>query len=442
MLPWIVYALAVALLLTGAAAAAERWLRPTGRQTRWAWLCAMLLSVGLPAAYLVSPFPGGHPGPDVLPGGWMPAALLESSSAADAGTSDPGTRFPPLEVWFPWMWASLSAGLLAWLGRSALRLRRICGSRTTLSDGDPPVHRTTRIGPGVVGVRRPRIVVPDWVQELDGARRDVIFLHEREHARCRDPLLLHAGWALLALVPWLLPLWWQFRRLRMAVEMDCDRRVVDRVGDARAYGQVLLEAKRYALGLGSPLLTAGGSFLGRRVRRLVEPGDGRPAHGLRRAATAVAGALALAAAALLPPPGAQAAEEAVAEGAAPQLPPVDRELFDRISATYDRGPRVLNAEEVRDRLRARHPEELRRRGIGGQVQLALHVAADGHVTGGFVNVSSGHRALDRAAMEVAASVRYAPAQRSGEAVAVWIVQPLRFRVEPDASASQDGREER
>jgi hypothetical protein len=45
----------------------------------------------------------------------------------------------------------------------------------------------------------------------------------------------------LALVPWNLGLWWQFRRLRLAIELDCDQRVLRRRPDPAAYGRLLLD---------------------------------------------------------------------------------------------------------------------------------------------------------------------------------------------------------
>jgi beta-lactamase regulating signal transducer with metallopeptidase domain len=42
-------------------------------------------------------------------------------------------------------------------------------------------------------------------------------------------------------MPWNLAMWWQLRRLCLAVEMDCDNRVVSGLGDATAYGELLLK---------------------------------------------------------------------------------------------------------------------------------------------------------------------------------------------------------
>ena len=47
----------------------------------------------------------------------------------------------------------------------------------------------------------------------------------------------------LLVMPWNLALWWQIRRLRVAVELDCDARVL-RSGDVRFYGDLLLDVAR------------------------------------------------------------------------------------------------------------------------------------------------------------------------------------------------------
>lgn len=420
-LSWVVHALAVSLLLSGAAAAAERCLRLAGRQARGVWLGAMLLSVLLPGACLAVSLAVGMPTPDVLPPEWGTAALTGSVGPAEISRSGAGAASPMPDHWFVWTWAALSAAVLGWLGRSAWRLRRIFRSSPARATGDGIVFRTSGLGPGVVGAWRPRIVVPDWMGELDPSDRELVLLHEREHIRGRDPLLLHAGWILSGLVPWLLPLWWQLRRLRRAAELDCDQRTVARVGDARTYGRILVQAKRFSLGLASPLVTAGDAFLGRRIRRLAGDRRSRPASLPRLALPAFASLIAVTAAALLPPPG--------TARPAPHPSPVDEEVFSRLDGSFERPPAVANPVEARAMLRERHPERLRRRGIGGEVLVVVHVAPDGGVTGGFVSRGSGYRELDRAALDVAGDLRYTPAEASGEPVGVWIAQPLRFPVE-------------
>src|SRR5207302_5577204 len=107
--------------------------------------------------------------------------------------------------------------------------------------------------------------------QLGERERRLMLAHEDEHIRARDPWLLAGGAAVLLLTPWNPLVWWQVRRLRLAVEMDCDARVLARDGDAPAYGELLLRVgqRRARLPLGAPALGEPVSFLGRRIRRMV-----------------------------------------------------------------------------------------------------------------------------------------------------------------------------
>ena len=73
---------------------------------------------------------------------------------------------------------------------------------------------------------RPRIVFPDWLIAAPVATQTFALEHERQHLAVRDPQVLAGATLLFALVPWNLPLLWMLRRLRFAMEVDCDARVV------------------------------------------------------------------------------------------------------------------------------------------------------------------------------------------------------------------------
>jgi hypothetical protein len=72
-------------------------------------------------------------------------------------------------------------------------------------------------------------------------------------------------------MPWNLPLWWQLRRLRCAVEMDCDARVLRRGYDVSHYGETLIavgerQSARIAL---SAAMAEPRSLLERRLRNML-----------------------------------------------------------------------------------------------------------------------------------------------------------------------------
>jgi len=66
-------------------------------------------------------------------------------------------------------------------------------------------------------------------------------LTEQSHLVAGDPRLLTGALCLLVFMPWNLPLWWQLRRLRRAIEVDCDARVLNAGHDVNRYGETLLE---------------------------------------------------------------------------------------------------------------------------------------------------------------------------------------------------------
>jgi bla regulator protein BlaR1 len=130
-------------------------------------------------------------------------------------------------------------------------------------------------------------VLPRWVLALPVSQRRYVVRHEDEHRRAHDVALLGAASVLVALMPWNLALWWQLGRLRLAVEMDCDVRVVRALGDAEAYGELLLTvatAGRRAPRLQPALLGAG--MLERRLLALVAPSPRRTSEWLLATAAA------------------------------------------------------------------------------------------------------------------------------------------------------------
>jgi hypothetical protein len=148
------------------------------------------------------------------------------------------------------------------------------------------------------------IVVPRWALALAPDDLALVLAHERAHLDARDPLLLAAGVAALVALPWLLPLWFVVSRLRLAVESDCDRRVLRRHPDAVRYGRLLLDVAERALPnaprwmpdvAGAPALLQPRRLVETRLHGLLTPAPGRRARAratLQLAAAAGAATLA------------------------------------------------------------------------------------------------------------------------------------------------------
>jgi len=271
---WMLYCVAIAILFVVVGEALERALHLAGRATRGAWVAALVGSCIVPTAAWLRPSAfGALPVPlaqPVVAGPSTTTGSIDPRGGRALPAPTPPVSLGDLDVALTWAWGLSSTALLLSLGAAALRLAALRrGWRGATVDGRA-VLVSDNVGPAVAGLWRPRIVLPEWALRLADAQRRLMLAHEDEHVRARDPWLLAAAGALLLLAPWNLVLWWQLRRLRLAVEMDCDARVLAHDGDAPAYGELLLRVVqcRARLPHGAPALGEPVSFLGRRIRRM------------------------------------------------------------------------------------------------------------------------------------------------------------------------------
>jgi protein TonB len=79
-------------------------------------------------------------------------------------------------------------------------------------------------------------------------------------------------------------------------------------------------------------------------------------------------------------------------------------------------------------VRPAYPSAPRRLGIQGTTMLRVHVLADGRIGDVRVEHSAGHPDLDQAAMEAVRRWRFEPARRGADAVAMWVLLPVEFRL--------------
>lgn len=427
---WMVYCLLVALLLGGAALAADCALRLYGRGTRWAWLFALTGSLLVPAFAWLAPERSAADGTTPLLG--EPLVVFEPVVAALGASSWLATVDGVLGT----VWAVGSAALtLVFLGAlMALQTRRRSW-RAVVIDGHP-VLLAENTGPAVLGFFRRRIVVPSWALDLSATERWLLLSHEAEHVRAGDPLLLLLSVCALVVMPWNLALWWQAQRLRLAIEVDCDDRVLRRVSaDVGTYGCLLLDVGRRHAWAGLAAVAAfseRGSLLETRIRMMTAA---RPRNPWVRAATLAAiVALIAAVACLLPDPehGVTGVNQIEAT-ATSDIPPEDagirpRQLVDQPRFTpFTVRPGLLNSEEIRRALDAEYPPLLRTAGVGGTVILWFFIDTEGRVPRVLIRQSSGHSALDEAALRLGVLFRFSPALNGQERVPVWVQIPITFQ---------------
>lgn len=257
----LVYLLVVGGLVALSASALDVAMRRSGLPTRWAWVAAL----GALVVFAVA-------SPRRMPVGHSLAVLPQvqdvASSAPLASTSTVAMMFQRGQQWadvalgaaFTAVDASVprtvtSMIVIAWMAASALvlvllvcvhgRMARARRQWPTTELHGTRVRLAPLAGPAVIGVTRPEIVMPRWLLERDVDEQRLVLAHEREHVAARDHLLPIGAWLVAAAMPWHPAVWWMMARLRLAMELDCDARVL-RHGDVKKYGLLLIDiAGRY-----------------------------------------------------------------------------------------------------------------------------------------------------------------------------------------------------
>jgi hypothetical protein len=272
---WMAYAVVIASLVSVAALIAERIAILRRRPSRWIWVAALLLSLALP---MLVAWNAARPSERAtallaLAADGRPPVYEQSPIAWVGGDGPIVTRRIPLDTWLLAGWSALSAIALATLLMGWMQLaRRLLSAVDGNVDGES-VTVTHDIGPAVIGIMRPRIVMPRWLLQQDAATQQIALAHEREHVRAHDIRMLGGALLIAVLLPWNLPIWWQLRRLRFAIEVDCDARVL-RGGQSRStYSAVLLSVATRLVPLRAAAagLSESGSSLEKRIRIMHAP---------------------------------------------------------------------------------------------------------------------------------------------------------------------------
>jgi periplasmic protein TonB len=115
------------------------------------------------------------------------------------------------------------------------------------------------------------------------------------------------------------------------------------------------------------------------------------------------------------------------------LPPPPSDVASDISAAptftpYTVAPSILNRDDVVRAMVREYPALLRDAGIGGTVRVYFFIDEGGQVRDTRIDQSSGHQALDDAALAVADVYRFSPALNRDKQVPVWVSFPITFQV--------------
>ena len=420
-LTWMLASMLFALLAGVAARAAESAARLVARQGRLPWIAAIAASVVWPLLVpLLVARRVVHLAPIVVGGGVVhevAAKLPPLQSGVSAG----------LDAVLVAMWAAASLALVVRLVCTQRALSRIAaGARESSIDG----HRvlvTATVGPAVVGVASPRIAVPAWFAELDAPMRALVLRHEGEHCRARDTVLLWLGEIAVAVVPWNPAVRWQARRLRLALELDCDARTLRGSDAAPTYGRLLLLiAQRQHMSRLAPMLAESSSHLQERIHAMTNSTrSNRTFRATVLAAVAVVGVIA-----------------ACSEGVGSDLIGPQPKGGKLLSRQTTKAPQVQRLDVVYFEYQVEHPvmaapgsgapsypANLKAAGIAGEVDVSFVVDTTGLADASTLKILKSTDSLFTQSVAAALpSMRFTPALVGGRKVKQLVMQPFVFNI--------------
>lgn len=286
MVSFMIGAFLVAATVAVAAAAAERAVMPFRHVgLRWVWATALVVATGVPALRVFY-----SPEPSLVRMRSSVASTVSADAASRAWPEvrqlvaqggDVVVRLLPMTAddhAVAIVWLVASAMLAVILLASVVRLHRDASRWEVIMLEATAVRISDGFGPALLGLWRPVIVLPPWVRSLDVPAIRTILAHERAHRDAGDLWLLATAGALVIAMPWNLPLWWMRHRMRRAVELDCDLRVVRANGMRSvsyasfllAVGEQVHAGRRTAL---AASLWDRASELRHRISRLVTPAE-------------------------------------------------------------------------------------------------------------------------------------------------------------------------
>jgi beta-lactamase regulating signal transducer with metallopeptidase domain len=267
MIIWMLYSVLVGLIVAVASRAAEWLARLAGYRVRWIWAGALALTVYLSASAARRAMASGTLATAVSTTvdvgaianvqsstSWRHAVRVRIENfrrSIDAPLRRTAVTLhrvvsPAVNVYVGALSFVMSMGValvVIGVGRRFGKARR-AWPRVTMQGVD--VRVAPRIGPVVVGLVRPEIIVPRWLLARRADEQRLVVTHEDEHVRARDPLLLGLAWGAVVVAPWNPAVWHMLSRLRLAVELDCDARVLRRGAAARSYGSLLIDVAQHA----------------------------------------------------------------------------------------------------------------------------------------------------------------------------------------------------
>lgn len=276
--------------------------------------------------------------------------------------------------------------------------------------------------PAVIGVLRPRIVVPsDFDLRYDEQERRLVLQHERVHL-CRGDLQVNAVLTLIRCLHWFNPLVHMAARyFRHDQELACDQAVIARFPQQRrTYGGAMLKTQLAVDVFPLACHWGGHHLLKERIAMLKFP---LPSPRRRKAGALLAVSFAFTTAAVawaMQPPQADAPRSVSKTSVEPTAA-----ITDVVAMRTPAPP---------------YPDGVAKQGVSGQVLLKILVGTDGKPKDVQVEKADPAGVFDAASIQAAKQWTFIPKQQDGKPVEGWIRVPIYFdaKREPAGAATPSG----
>ena len=201
------------------------------------------------------------------------AAIASNASVAVGAPAISASRADLVPIVLLSLWVLGTFLLLSRWAWSWWRLRRVAAdsSPVALNCGLPVRSTRARLEPGVFGVFRPVLLLPESIREqLSDAQLDAIITHELCHVRRRDNLTAIVHMLVEALFWFYPPVWWIRARLLAEREQACDEAVLESRREPLAYAEGILNVcKSYVEAPVNFVSGVTGSDLKKRIVRIM-----------------------------------------------------------------------------------------------------------------------------------------------------------------------------
>ena len=226
----------------------------------WLWFAAsvkflvpfsLLMAMGAAVTWPAAPMLPDGPTLEVLQDTAAPFANAPAASAVPDGATN--WMLVLIGIWA----AGTGLALLVWgmrwwklrvLVRAARPLTIPLTTPLAIAATLPVLTSSVPVEPGLIGIVRPVLILPDGIQaRLDARELDAILAHELCHFRRRDNLTA-AIHMLVESLFWFHPLpWWLGKRLMHERERACDEAVLAAGTDPRVFAEGILNVCRFTI---------------------------------------------------------------------------------------------------------------------------------------------------------------------------------------------------